>query len=222
MSWLLWLVVGCWTWETQEEQRAVENQLDMERHFEQAAAARDAVIRGDIAEAAASLKALQARLPLPALPEELRSHEEALASVLDGAGAPAAGGGAAGGAASGPATCGGCHRAAGVKHAPSPPPPEGGGMEAHQWAASAMWAGLVAGDDERVVAAFAALGDAAFAPEAAPDEALRATSPSVEDLQTLAAEAAAPGLNTAQRAAAYADFLETCAACHSSTGGGPR
>lgn len=225
MSWVLLIAtLACWSWESAEELRATENQIDMERHYEQATAARDAVIRGDVTGAIAALEDLRERLPAPAIPPELRPKERGLIEAVEAAEGASDLSGAAAGVAGVAAACSGCHSAAGVRLASAAEaPPEDGAMQVHYWAAARLWDGLLGADDEAIAAAFAALGDAAFVPEALGDPALRATAaPVAADLAARAAAVAAPGASQQDRIRAYADFLETCAACHQLTGGGPQ
>jgi len=211
------MLLACWNWDTEEEARAVENQHDMEDHYTQAAEGRDALISGDLTGMQSRLKALEDRLPLPALPPELRPREQALQEAVRGAASAATLEAGAAALADVAAACGGCHSAADVDVGlPVSPPPGATEMRSHHWAAARMWDGLVTGSDVAVAEGFGALSQLTWEDEGA----LAATAtPFVGEVTAMAEAAAAAG--PAERRAAYGEFLETCAACHAQTGGGP-
>lgn len=117
-------------------------------------------------------------------------------------------------------TCGDCHATLG---GPTPivgePPGEGSGvgahMKRHQWAASRLWDGLVLPSDDAWRAGARVLAGAALEPERltpgrSPVPAIGAMAAAVHDLGRAASVTAAP----VDRAAAFAELMTTCAACH--------
>lgn len=211
------MLLACWNWDSDEDARVVENQHDMEDHYTQAAEGRDSLIRGDLPGMKGQLAILEGRLPLPALPPELRGREAELSKAVAAAAAADTLEIGAGALADVAAACGACHSAADVDISlPTPEPPKAGEMRGHQWAAARMWDGLVGGSDAAVAEGFGALAEL----EEFDGGALAATAtPFAGEVTALAERAAAA--DAAGRRAAYGEFLETCAACHALTDGGP-
>ncbi|MCB9763324.1 MAG: hypothetical protein H6739_26395 [Alphaproteobacteria bacterium] len=218
----LLLLTACWMWKSPDELREQEVRMDMEDHYAQVSAARDAIIAGDAATAVDNLETLRARLPVPQLPEDLARAEKSLGKAL----APARSGAdltaTAAVVADASAACGDCHQAAGVQMLQDPAPPPATAMLRHQWAAERLWEGLVAPSEDALRAGWEALVETPMLPAELGEAA---SSPEVVALEArvhqLAGRVAAHGTPRAARAEAYGELMATCAACHAATGGGP-
>jgi len=213
---MIWLIaLGCWTWETREIMDEVERQVGMEEHYDQATAARDAVIRADLPHARAQLSSLRGRLPMTSLPPRHEGREVALIEAVERGVEAQTLSDAARAVASIAAACGDCHSASRQGPELAPPPAREGEMGRHHWATSRLWDGLVASDPVALGQAFGAL-DLDLSPlEASADAA-------IPDLRAMIEAVARPDAKVGERVDAYAALLETCAACHAHTEGGPR
>lgn len=115
--------------------------------------------------------------------------------------------------------CGACHTALGKPSlAIAEPPTEGSGaqlhMARHQWAADRLWEGLIVPSDQIWIEGAEMMADApletpVMAPGTSVDPKLSALASSVHQQAN-----AARGLPPAERASAYADFVQSCSACH--------
>ena len=197
--------------------------VHMQDHFTQAAKARDAIIAGDLTAMREPAKWLAEHEVSDTLPENWKPHVEDMqnagelalqAETLDAAAIAISHMAQA---------CGECHQAlGGPKFTGQSPAGEESStvadMQRHRWAAERMWEGLIGPSQVAWDAGVAALVDAPLHPEAMGEKALP------EEVQALAKQAheAAKQGQTAQgleaQATQYAEFLSTCAGCHSALG----
>jgi cytochrome c553 len=200
----------------------------MQRHLIQIEAARQALIKGDIAASRDALAWLgQHEPPAADLPEGWGPHVVSMqASAARGASAATLAdvGDAIGAAA---VSCGSCHEANKVAlHFPDAPMPAGDAgsaehMRRHAWAADRMWEGLLQPSPMRWAIGARALHEGPLdelAKGQPASEALAAFSKRVHDVGI----DALPEVDAAKRGALYGDFLAQCAACHQQTGEGPK
>lgn len=211
--------------------RSVEIQLSplqqaMGEHWELATWVRDAVIAGQIDEVPQAAGLLGAHEPSPAVPnwtpfvDEMRAHArdaehaEAIAEVADATAQIAV-------------TCGKCHVETGaIVRIDEPAPVEGGSetvthMRKHEWAAHAMWDGLVEPSDEKWLAGAELLGEqplhqSEFFRGWLVTKEIATLGTKVHDIGVRARTA-----DPDARGAIYGELITTCAECHSQLEAGP-
>lgn len=197
----------------------------MHGHYQRAADAREALIRGDMDSARADMQWLAAHHEDEALAENL---QPLLAQMQTGAArfAEATTLTEAGQAlARTLVRCGNCHRESGGGFSVALPPlPEGdtsvAHMQRHLWAATRMWEGLVVADAEQFTAGTDALREAALHDLARNGQPPERVSALADHVHALGREAAGAADEDA-RADIYGRYLATCAACHRLLGTGP-
>ena len=125
--------------------------------------------------------------------------------------------------------CGNCHEAVGKGphyNLLSRPAPGAGevsrSMQLHYWAADRMWDGLIGPSDSSWASGALALADVPRYQHRIPVSAADSAEVDAlaQRLHQLAVRAQLASAGTA-REEVYGDFLETCAACHHLTHGGP-
>lgn len=206
-----------------EKEEAIEEEMDavvpeMRRHDVQAAAIRNAVVKGDLATAKQVATDFSARLPLSGLPDRLSPHNQALKSAVQSIASSEALPAATQGIGQMARACGDCHSDVGMS-APNPVGDMPGGdsfeaqMARHLWAAEQMWDGLVWRKSDRFEQAVAAWNDLPLVPpDKRTESKLGGELIALEDkLHTLAEKAAS---EPDQRIEHYTNMLQTCAACH--------
>lgn len=201
------------------EQPALEEW--MRTHFVEGRGIRDALVRGELPSAKARLADL-GRQPSPAdVPAEWEPHLESLRGAAGDAAEAEALAAVAVGFARFAAQCADCHRAADAAPSFASPdlaPAEGDApapMERHQWAAEAMWQGLVAPAPDRYRQGAEVLAAAPLHPaelvvgDAPPLDVVQAA----EQARDVAGRASRAETDDA-RAELYGELLATCAGCH--------
>lgn len=199
----------------------------MRDHDVHGAAMRNAVARADFEAARREAKAL-AELRLgggiePPWHKQLDAMNAAAARVVEAKELPEF----ARGVAAVARTCGDCHAMLGgpglpVGEAPEPASDVAGRMRRHQWAADRLWDGLVAPSRESWRAGARVLSDAPLEPETltpgkSPAPEIGRLAASVHEIGRKASTVE----SGVDRAAVYAELVETCSACHHRLGGGP-
>ena len=191
-------------------------------HYDQAADANAAVIRGDLHQARLAGEWLASHETDENLPPQsepmvvrMRRHAQALAIAND---IPNAAINTAGLARA----CGECHRVQG----PGPdfrgrgvPPAEGSGtgleMRQHSWAAGRMWEGLIGPSDSAWAAGARTLVNAPLATDSI---TIRAdVQRQVRELETRVHDIGLRGMTVTgggERESLYAELISTCATCH--------
>ena len=220
----MWLLLSCFSPDQPEaEAQRDELILEMQTHDQQANAAREALIIGDLDGMKAAGAALVARLPLAELPasaaaaqETLRQHAQSLADAPDIEQAAWSLGELG-------EACGSCHQAlvASVRLEMPEPPPVGEGfteqMQRYHWAVGRMWQGLVMPSDAAYQEATAALHKMPAAPfrpdwlDAMPPQAV-ATDAQVHRIAAVAEMGSGRMLGA---------LMLTCASCHVNMPGSP-
>lgn len=197
-------------------------QRHMQVHFQRAEAVETALIYGDLSAARSGATYIAEHEEVSGLPESgtpwlsaMRAEARATAAATDLATASAA-------AARMIKTCGDCHHATG--HGPTirvgPLPGDQGSatrtdMTWHQWAADRMRDGLIGPSDS----AWAA-GSAALANDPIYQASVGVRTGRFEQMEEMATRTVALGRRAAglrdgfERAAAYGEFIASCAACH--------
>ena len=201
-------------------------QRHMDVHFQRVAEIEAALIRGDLEGARNGANYLADHVEVAGLPESgtpwlaaMRSEARAVGSAQDLAAAAAA-------ASRMAKTCGDCHHA--TQHGPTirvgELPSEGGTatsteMTLHQWAADRMRDGLIGPSDGAwAVGAMGVANDPIYQA----DVAVRTGR--FQQMDDMARRSVALGRRAAslrdgfERAAAYGEFLASCAACHRAIG----
>ena len=219
MWWFL-VLMGCWG--TEERVAAQEEMLRMEMddHWREGEAARDAIVQGDLDAARAAAGALAERIPVEGVPpdiEPLQAHMGEAARTLAGAEDLTRAARHLGALAR---TCGACHdQTAGGPQVRAAAPPEAPGLEGamarHQWAAEKMWLALVEPNETAWDEAVYALSLAPLVPSGTPaDSPLPPLATEIElGVHELARSAQAAGSPEVQ-ARHYGEMLVSCAACH--------
>ena len=199
---------------------------EMRDHERHGVALRDAVERGDLAEARREAKVL-ADLRIAASDEpEWRSNVEALNAAARAGSTAADVGAASRGLSAIARTCGNCHQSLGPVAIVGDLAPDDGGvisrMKRHEWAATKLWAGLVVPSDDAWQVGASMLVEAPVDPDLltpgkSPAPRVVALVQSVHDLALRASRAH----SSEDRASVYADVVATCSGCHQWLGGGP-
>ena len=215
-----WLLASCWMTETRQTRADEDLRDEMDEHWEQSTAVRDALIHGDLRRAQKQAGRLADRLPL-VIPraagisqESVRGRAEAIAQAQDVAAASEQLGYLA-------QACGECHTSVGVElrleEAPRPSLEHDlvSEMARHQWAAEQMWMGLVAGQPERFELAVGVLGPATLSVsrlDVRVGDGDREAGRLERRVHALAKVSSAPS----QRAqpSLYGQIIATCATCH--------
>lgn len=193
----------------------------MSEHFRDAAAIKDAVIAGELADTRAPARRLRDdpdEHPAAWRPfiEANAAHADAVLAARNRRDAGAAAGGLA-------RTCGDCHAALGAGPRFEPPHDVPSAeprdprvrMQRHQWAADRMWEALIGRSEYAWMAGAAALAVPPLDREALTrdaelaDEVLELN----EQVQALGAQAGAT-VGWEARGRLYGEFLATCAGCH--------
>ncbi|MCP4807590.1 MAG: hypothetical protein GY913_10310 [Proteobacteria bacterium] len=191
--------------------------VQMDWHYEDLGAARDAVIRGDLVAYEEAIRMLGERTPVPSLPTDysedelelvLQVREARTVKTLDEAalqvGLIAA-------------NCANCHSRVGVelRLASSDPPMPDKVMQRHGWAVERISDGLIRGD-------VPAIERGALVLDFTPVVAMGGLAEDLqEELHDDASDIAHVGATFAERGRSYGEVLGSCAACHKETGGGP-
>lgn len=194
----------------------------MWEHYDAAAEAQDAVIKGDLQRARYAGEWLAMRggtdprvEGADALVNQMRQYARQASNAVDISEAAVA-------TARMAATCGECHR----MHGPGPlfrgrgvPPIEREGvdraMQRHVWGAARLWEGLIGPSDSAWVAGARTLLDAPLAPEEITDRP--ADYRAVQDYQRRVRELGRQAVEASyvqQRTRLFADLISTCAGCH--------
>ncbi len=205
----------------EEEDTGSARQRLMRRHFLEAAQVRAALVKGNLHEAGVAADALGNMDDLAPIPrkwkpviERLQFEAKRIHQSVDIPDATAA-------FADIGATCGSCHR---TNTGPNPgfgaPPPTTGAlaarMQRHAWAMERLWEGLYAPSDASWKAGADALQGAQFPKEVTDRGGVHTRSAASRFgalVPSIAGETTPEG-----RAKVYASLLETCAACHVSSG----
>lgn len=189
----------------------------MQAHFKDALLIREAVIAGNLANAADPAHALTRIQNLDDLPEGWRGFVERMqqsARRIEDSTSTAQ---AAAAAADLGVSCGMCHQQqGGPKASTEPAPAEGTTVESrmkrHVWATERLWEGLSVPSDDAWNAGAKALSTNPFPQEVLKDGGVHARS-AAGDFAKIVAKA--PTKKTIdERAALYADLLVTCGTCH--------
>jgi cytochrome c553 len=224
------MIVACGSvGEAQEVEREESNRDDMVEHAQDAVAARDAVIAGEIDGVKAAAARLKARLPMMHLPQGTAPHETAFVIAVQALEAPRDIHVAAEAVGNLALACGGCHAAVHAQvdldPVPAAPPVDGSvksAMVAHRLGAVQMWNGLVQPDTAQVVAGAEVLSSSVLAPTGTPvGSKVSALATELEVRVHDLASSAARTESAEQRARSYGQLLETCASCHALLHGGP-
>lgn len=192
---------------------------EMHERFTTLVAARDAVIRGDLAKAkseATWLTDLGADTHVPkAWRPYLAGLNESTQLLSNATDLP----GAARGVANAALACAECHASAGggpsLVHQGQVPPQTwspGQNMPLHQWAVDWMWVGLLANNDEAWLRGAKELDEQPLAPkfEGAPPGGLR----ELEQLVYVLAGKATTTTDPTDRAELFGNLIATCTQCH--------
>lgn len=200
----------------------------MRGHFQQAGETREALLRADIETAKRDMNWLATHNLGAALPGEL---QPLLKAMQESAGefAKAKNLREAGVALATTLTkCGACHKQTGKGPTFAVPAlPEGEAaaqhMQRHHWAANRMWEGLVNNDEDAFQSAAAVLGEGPVDPALlAPPENVKAKVEELTKHLHAVGKEATEAKDPEARAAAYGNFLATCATCHRMLGRGPK
>lgn len=191
-------------------------------HYERAAAARAALVRGDVAAAKAAAADVAAWFKTAKFPSEEAGFDTALVAAAERAAAAPDLESLAEAVGDMGLACGRCHAAA---HLDLPetgltPPPMGSPinqeMARHRAATERMWMGLVLPDELAWREAASALAGASLAPTGLSTDA--GLPPLATELEVrvhdLAAAAAAHDADPNQRGRQMGQILATCASCH--------
>lgn len=199
--------------------------LHMANVVDAANAARLAVIAGDAPTAQAQLGWLSDAGFAPRdVPAGLRSHAERLVSDAQAGAATGELGALARAVANVGRACGACHTEAGVgPEFAKAVVPAGNDVRAHmarhQWGSDSLWEGLVTPHEGLWAAGANAFYDVPVDPEVDPriPAAFTPLTERIHDIGTRCSAVFAP----ADRAARYAELIETCGECHRALGGPP-
>jgi mono/diheme cytochrome c family protein len=199
---------------------------EMQDHERHGVALRDAVERGDLADARREAKVL-ADLRLAAGDDpEWRREVEALNAAARAESTATDVDAASRGLSTVARACGDCHRSLGPVAIVGDLVADDGGviplMKRHEWAATKLWVGLVVPSDNAWQVGAAMLAEAPVAPELltpgkSPAPRVVALARAVHDLALRASRAQ----STEDRVHVYADLVATCSGCHQWLGGGP-
>lgn len=200
----------------------------MHDHYQWATQIQSAIIRGDLAAIAEPAQKL-AEHPVPAvMPPAWTPFIEAMRSAARAAGAAKNFTAAAAAASQIATACGNCHVAnniSGIFQWSAEPDDELGNvahMQRHQWAADRMWEGLVGPSDDAWYRGTKLLFEVPLSAQklnVADD-----SGNSIREMAVRVHQLAANGsveFEAAGKAAIYAEFLATCAACHAQLLQGP-
>ncbi|MCB9742621.1 MAG: hypothetical protein H6740_08480 [Alphaproteobacteria bacterium] len=192
--------------------------------YGQAQQARDAVIRGNPAEASMRLAELYLDAGMFPASGPQAEPQEAFIAVAQEATRAESLSELAQGVAKVSAACGDCHAAAGAQlpHLSAKGAAEGSSMQRHYKAVHLAWEGLVAPSDPALAEAFTAIAEMTLIPDRPfSDELLRKAGQLEGRVNRLAAQVASADAPKAKRVEAYGELLLTCSSCHSYAGGGP-
>jgi len=203
----------------EEQPRAAER---MQEHFADVAAARDAVIQGDVEGVRGPLGRIAAAEYGADMPYDWRQWVGEMQESAGGYAEVADLLAAATAVASLTESCADCHRT--TLGGPAIPPAEEpvqeddlqGHMRRHDWGVQQLWLGLTAPSHEAWArGAQAITGD----PVASDDESINeAIAPHLEELRALGIRAQEAG-QPADKAGVYAELISKCAVCHSGLDG---
>lgn len=212
---LVLALFGCWTSERREITEEAAVIREMSDHWTDAAAARDAVVQGDLAAANRAGGKLAAGLPIEALPAELSAYQDELATATKRVQAATNLADAGVGVGKMAQACGRCHNAAGaVLDVPDPVPPEQidgikGEMAVHAWAAEKLWLGMIRPSDADLRDAVAVISSPGLVhDDPKVSQAAAELDAGVHEL------AAAVQEDVSARGERYGQLLTTCATCH--------
>ena len=187
----------------------------MEWHYEDLGAARDAVVQGDLAAYHEAMQLLGERTPVPTLDlgqDELveRIRQARKAETIPDAGQQIG---------HVVAACASCHSRQGVTprvDERGDPPADDQVMARHAWGVEAIFDGMVLGD-------VSAIERGALVLDFTPTVVMGGEADALQDtLHDHASDVARVGATYDERGEAYGELLGTCASCHAHTGGGPR
>jgi hypothetical protein len=241
-KWVALLVLlGCGGTQTQTETEPTEDTTEepevadtesapehMREHFADVAAARDAVIQGDIEGVRAPLSRIAAAEYGEDLPWDWRQWVGEMQNSAGGYAEVSDILAAANAVAALTESCADCHRttlggpAIPAEHQPPHEHNVQGEMQRHAWGVEQLWLGLTAPSHEAWARGAAAIMEDPMTPEEA--EALReeeeneALTPHLEELRALGEQAHEAG-QPADKARVYAQIISKCAICHSGLDG---
>lgn len=221
------LLTACWSQEERVEMSEARVEPAMEEHAQATEAARQALLRGDLAALRAAGDSIAKQWPVRGMPPALAERQEAVRDAARAlASAPDIDEGAQALTRLG-AACGDCH-AARDRVVELPAPPDFGPgqdlpsqMKRHAWAGERVWLGLTGPSEQALREAYTALADAPMVPTGSaidapiPAEAV-ALELRVHDLAAFLRDAP-----PSDRARLAGELFSTCAACHGLLKGGP-
>jgi cytochrome c553 len=180
-------------------------------HNREAEVLRSAVVAGNPSAAAAEAKNLSEEHWTPHLAPAWKANMDAMYEAAEGYTRATNVRGAALAVGNLGLACAGCHQTLGGPKDPPSDPVPAAGMAAHAWAVERLWFGLMAPSEGAWLQGARLLAKAAIVRSDVPEidgEAKR--------LQELGARA--EGASGTQRAVAFGELLNTCAACHRRVG----
>jgi cytochrome c553 len=194
----------------------------MKTHFKETAVVRAAVIKGSLNEAVAPAEALTKMEGLGTPDKKWQPALEALQNASRRIGQSPDIPGAAAATADIGVACGSCHRVAGGPKVTveSPPPVDKtlqSRMRRHVWATERLWEALYVPSDASWKAGTDALSGDPFPKEILDKGGVHSRSAGAKFKSIVAT--AGSKKKVEDRAKVYASLLETCSACHVSTGG---
>lgn len=183
--------------------------------------ARDALVHGDLVGTREDAAGLAAGLRKAELADGERPARDATVAAAEGVAAAPDLASAALGLGHLVTSCSGCHQGRAPAE-PVPPTPGGDGvraeMQRHDRAMLGIWAGLLAGDRERV----ASHGEALALTVIAPIEGATPAVTALDDAVSAAARSLAAAATQEEQATRFGALVLACAACHGSRPDGIR
>ncbi len=216
---------GATTPPASEEPTGTPRERLMKTHFKETAIVRAAVIKGSLNEAVAPAEALTKMEGLGTPDKKWQPALEALQNASKRIGQSPDIPGAAAATADIGVACGSCHRVAGGPKVTveSPPPVDKtiqSRMRRHVWATERLWEALYVPSDASWKAGTDALSGDPFPKEILDKGGVHSRSAGAKFKSIVATAGAKKKIE--DRAKVYASLLETCSACHVSTGGGKK